>query len=200
VGANVGVFSMFFSRQVGPQGRVVAFEPNPRNFITLERNLALNHIHNVLALRLALGAARSQRAAYALAGRAGTTTFAAGAPGDDARYVPVGTLAIAPLDEVVAERALPLPQWVKIDVEGAELEVLDGGARVLRQARPKLFLELHGEGPQHKANHARQLLDWLQNLGYQAVHVETGAAIRSDGFVPGVGHWMCQPEAAGDVG
>lgn len=192
VGANIGVFSLFFSRQVGASGQVVAFEPAAANFAKLMRNLRLNRVSNVLPMALGLGAAAATCAAYAIGGSGGTMTMMQ-SESPDPRYVRAGTMRVEPLDAVAAEHALPKPDFIKLDVEGAELDVIEGARGVLRSSRPRLFIELHGHGAGDKSRGGECLATMLDELGYAMVHVETAARVSPRGFVPGVGHLLCSP-------
>lgn len=192
IGANLGIFSLFFSRAVGAQGQVVAFEPMPDNFAALERNLKLNRVRNVTAIQMALGEAAGERAAYSVAGESGRYSIEVSGGGDE-RYTPAGVCRIDTLDQVVGRMNLPPPGFIKIDVEGAELAVLRGAAETLRATWPEMFIELHGTGPDGKAMGAERLALELRQLGYAAFHMETGARVTAGGFVPGSGHWCCVP-------
>lgn len=192
IGANVGTFSLFFARQVGGAGQVVAFEPVEETYGKLVANLRINGVVNVRPLRLALGAARGQRAAYAVAGAAGTTSIATSVSADF-RYRATTALETAPLDEAAALHSLPPPDFMKIDVEGAEHEVIEGAEGLLRSARPAIFVELHGQGADGKADAAERLAEALARLRYAIYHVETGARVRPGVFAPGIGHWLCRP-------
>jgi FkbM family methyltransferase len=128
-GANIGFTSLFFGRCVGAHGSVVAFEALPRNATAIRRNLELNRCANVHVRNIAVGSAE------------GTVEFldepngAVGArPHMRVIKVPVTTL-----DQELKGRCV---DFIKIDVEGHEIEVLKGARNVLSQA-PALDLEVH---------------------------------------------------------
>jgi methyltransferase FkbM-like protein len=77
------------------------------------------------------------------------------------------------LDDLVSEVALRRVDWVKIDVEGAELQVLEGARGVLREFRPSLFVECH--------RILSDVIEWLQKHGY-AVHREKQDPHHGEGF------------------
>jgi len=133
VGAHVGYYSLLSSRLVGEKGRVVAFEAMPRNARFLRHHLEANRCANVEVIE---GAASD---------RAGTAWFGKGTGTGTGRLSDAGELEVRTmtLDDVAAERAL-LPDFLKIDVEGAEERVLDGAARILHEKKPVLFLSTHG--------------------------------------------------------
>lgn len=157
VGANVGFFTLLGSRSVGRSGRVVAFEPLRRNVELLERHLALNRVANAVVVRSAL----SDHAGYEGFG-SGSSPSMARLSKDGAEKVEVTTLdaALAALD--VGEVRL-----IKIDVEGAEAEVLAGAARTLSQnPPPSLVIATHG----YRAHAAT--IDRLGSFGYRELDLE----------------------------
>lgn len=151
VGANVGAVSLLAARLVGPQGRVVAFEPDPDNVGRLRRNLEANHADNVDVVEAAVGAGE------------GTAHFQPGDGGGETGRVVTGRdgieVALTSLD-AAAGKGLPPPDVVKLDVEGLEVDVLRGGRELLGGRRPALVVEVHEAG-----NEAR-LREELEPLGY----------------------------------
>lgn len=139
VGANVGLYACSMAKRVGPKGHCFAFEPLPRNFGSLLRNVKLNGLHNVDTQRIALS---SESGSMILYGPPGDRNDNLGAVGsrlaDD--YVEVGRAPCQPLDSVdVGARV----DAIKIDVEGNELEVLRGARRLLATCRPTLLIEVN---------------------------------------------------------
>jgi FkbM family methyltransferase len=135
VGAHVGKYTVLVSKIVGPDGMVIALEPNPENFKALKRNIKLNNLRNVVAYNVAAS------------NKTGPLKFFAG---DDSACFSVenrysrGTVTVKAqlLDEIVNELNLNRVDLVKIDVEGGEYEVLLGLEETLRIFRPKVILEV----------------------------------------------------------
>ena len=134
VGAHAGYYSLLASRLVGPAGRVYAFEPLPANVGYLNQHLRLNRIENVTVIQAAV------------LDRDGRASFAEGPNSLMGRVSPEGSLQVAAvgLDALVESRSALPPNYVKIDVEGAELLVLQGGRRLLVREHPTIFLATHG--------------------------------------------------------
>jgi FkbM family methyltransferase len=132
VGANIGVFTVPLANMVGPSGVVVAIEPQRQLFQMLNGNLALNEIMNVIAMHAALGEK---------AGRIKVPSIKYAAPGNFGG-VELGeggeTVQMLTLDQILEGKAV---DFIKIDVEGMEREVIAGGARTLSDKRPILFVE-----------------------------------------------------------
>jgi FkbM family methyltransferase len=135
IGANVGLFTLPAARGVGPTGEVVAFEPFPRNLVHLDRHLLLNGLAEVTVVRAAVAA------------EPGWMTMSEGDSPSEFHADPSGAwrLPAITLDSWCRETGARAPDLVKIDVEGAEGEVLAGGAATFSTARPTIFLALHSE-------------------------------------------------------
>jgi FkbM family methyltransferase len=142
VGANVGFLTLIAARLVGGNGRVIAFEPVPRNAACIARNLSLNRFANVTVRTEALGATDGS-APFLLSTEPtwGRLASLGSIPCDAAGETSV---TVRRLDGLLAREEVPPPDLIKIDVEGAELDVLVGAATALRLVRPILMIELHG--------------------------------------------------------
>jgi FkbM family methyltransferase len=137
VGANVGFYTLLFSRLVGPRGSVHAFEPAVRNLQFLRRHLDLNRVANACVHESAVGAG------------SGVGTFNPGPGPSMGRLVaePATTTVEVPLvalDDLVYVAAHAPPHVVKMDIEGGEVDALQGMARILQEHRPTLLLATHG--------------------------------------------------------
>jgi FkbM family methyltransferase len=139
VGANLGFFSILAARLVGAGGRVYAFEPVPENAAGVRHNAGLNSFDHVTVLQKAVADAGGRgelRQAHHAGGSALSTVAA---PPDVKGIIPVEIVAI---DELVADGTCVPPAFVKIDVEGAELAVLQGMVETMRQYRPLILFEI----------------------------------------------------------
>jgi FkbM family methyltransferase len=139
IGANIGYYTLLASQQVGPSGRVLAFEPFPRNIAYLQRHVSLNHADNVTIVPVAC-AERGSLERFVMGTDCATGHLSSGpAARDDQRTLIVATAAV---DDIVRECGL-IPDVMKVDVEGAEERVLRGAAKTLAEARPILLLGAH---------------------------------------------------------
>ncbi len=138
LGANIGYYSLLAARNVGPDGRVFSFEPNPEVAARLRRNLARNRFENATVIEA--GVWSSSGLVTFVPSNADSPDQATGrfAAGDNIAGTPARCVA---LDDFVG--AAPAPEGIKCDVEGAEVEVLRGAERMLRSRRPWIMAEMH---------------------------------------------------------
>jgi FkbM family methyltransferase len=157
VGSHIGYFALLFSRLIGPQGMVYACEPDPSMFKEVLKNLTLNNIKNVDALELALG---DHDGTVGMAGSAGNET-------GNYHIVPTGTIPLETLDHFVERKNIKRVDWIKADIEGAEVGMLRGGRATLLKWRPRLLLELNPEGLTQMGTSAEELISELSETGYE---------------------------------
>lgn len=171
-GANVGYFSVMFAHLVGESGRVFAFEPSPASADCLRAARELNGFRHMEvvpaavwersgALRFFCGGADASLVSDHVEGVFGDADGGGTAGG---RFVDVAAIS---LDEFVYEEGNPPPDFIKLDVEGAEGKAMAGARRVLSERRPGLLLEIHGEP-------GREVWSVLQELGYTPTNIATG--------------------------
>ncbi|QSQ25696.1 FkbM family methyltransferase [Pyxidicoccus parkwayensis] len=193
LGANIGAHTLYFARQVGPTGRVIAFEPQRVVFQTLCANAALNSLTNVWALQAGAGEAEGQTRLppldYSRPDNFGAVSLDGAEEGEP---VPVRTVDSLEL----ASCAL-----LKLDVEGWEVQALRGAKETLARCQPLLYLE------NHNAHQAEALIAHVQEAGYR-IHWHLPALYNPDNFLGQAGNifpdWfsvniLCVPEARKDV-
>lgn len=138
-GAHIGSFALMAARRAGPSGRVIAFEPGPGTLELLRENIALNAPLRLTLVPAALGEADGETTLYLGEG-------AEGNPAADTVFETAGRRAVTVprrrLDAVLAEAGVTAVDHLKIDVEGAELQVLAGGTSVLPRTR-RIVMEVH---------------------------------------------------------
>jgi FkbM family methyltransferase len=167
VGANIGLVSLIVARQ--PQfnhGRVHGFEPEPRNLEHMRRNIAANDLAaSVQAHGVALSKAEGTAELF-VRGEAGegrhSLVSERGSTG--AIKVPLTTM------DTFCQENRVLPTVIKIDVEGAEGEVLYGMGALLERHRPReLFMEIHNKGGEDKMPDGGLIDDWLTARDYEQI-------------------------------
>jgi FkbM family methyltransferase len=141
VGANIGYFTLLMANLVGPQGKVIAFEPLAENLRILKENIQLNGHANVVVENLAL-MSRTERIELRSA-TPGAITWVASVKIDQNSAVESQSVEAVTLDEYVQTKGIAKVDFLKIDVEGAEASVLEGATDVLHRDKPVLLIEMH---------------------------------------------------------
>jgi FkbM family methyltransferase len=166
IGAHHGLYTLLASKRVGPTGKVISFEPSPRERRQLSRNLRLNFCSNVHVEPYALGRERSQTELFVVSGgEDGCNSLRP--PVVDAETKPV-RVDVVSLDEVVARIGLTRVDFLKLDVEGGELDVLKGASRVLQfLPRPVLLVEVYDIRTGPWGYRAHEIVRFLDGIGYR---------------------------------
>lgn len=155
IGANTGNHTVFFAGPMRAQS-VLAIEPLPPAITALTASVARNGLTNVDLSRLGIGiGAREGRARLVFSQRGGFGSTSLEAD-------PAGDIRIAPLDAVVSGPV----DFLKIDVEGMELEVLAGAERVIAQSRPRIFIEIANRN-------TMAFMQWSERADYRVTRIFT---------------------------
>ncbi|MCW4047993.1 MAG: FkbM family methyltransferase [Candidatus Bathyarchaeota archaeon] len=135
VGAHIGKYTLKTAQLVGDNGAVLAIETNPVNYSALERNIQLNNIRNVTALNMAAWNTESELKLFVgnVGGHHSTKI------NWNLGWYPVRA---RPMDRVITDYRLDGVDWVKIDVEGVEREVISGLKGTIDKHKPKVIVEL----------------------------------------------------------
>lgn len=163
IGANTGIYTVLACRSVGANGRVFSFEPATMNLFYLNENIRANHFVNCEIIP------------KAVSNLDGTVQFGLGKESCLGKILADGLLRVpsTSLDSFVSS-GRPVPQLLKIDVEGGEYDVLSGALKVLLKAKPTIFLATHGEKV-----HA-DCCDLLEKLGYTLQNLAPDELIARD--------------------
>jgi FkbM family methyltransferase len=176
VGANVGYFTRRFAAWVLPGGRVLALEPEAQNAGDLRR-LAARHRWSHVECLQAAAADRSGDGRLALNPVHPADHRLSGTTGE--------VVELVTLDELMAARRWPAVSLIKIDVQGAELAVINGAVETIRRCRPALYVEVDDEALVAQGASARALASRLDARGY-APHAIEGThrvAVTTDAIV-----------------
>lgn len=172
VGANEGFFTLLASVLVGEKGKVVAFEPHPRTCQQLAKQVSINARSNVAIIQKAVadtpGKMQLVDDPMCTMARLAQVKSARGAD----RTIDV---SVTTLDDEFSRCDGRVPDLIKIDVEGAELLVLKGADRLLRE-RPSLVIEIH------TPELASEIHPLLERYGYRVTDSE-GRAVEPNQYV-----------------
>jgi FkbM family methyltransferase len=171
IGANIGYYSILASRLIGPEKRVISFEPQATMVNKLRRNIEANALRNVEVFQ------------YALADKSGTATFnlppegveAFGSMHANGRFEVARTVEVEMhrLDDVLETLGNPKIGLVKMDAEGAELLILRGAAKLLASPdKPDLIFEANEVNCKPFGYCVFDILQYVHSFGYRLRQVD----------------------------
>jgi FkbM family methyltransferase len=175
VGCHKGAYTYWMQRCVGPRGSVYAFEPQPQQANYLRRVFDATRYHNVTLLPLALSDSVGRRSLYMPTGSTHDATLEQGVGGNVSQTQfsasspmlrtprSTFTVEVTTLDEFFAHQSRG-PHFVKIDVEGHELMVIEGARQTLSRYHPTMIVEC--EARHRPDGDVRPVFELLESLGY----------------------------------
>jgi FkbM family methyltransferase len=189
VGANIGLFSVFLSREIGEKGKLFAFEPIKETFWRMRENLALNKCANVIPFQAAVSNKQGKATmnvfpeGYGAWNTFGKPVFGKIAP------VAVEKVDILSLDSFAKSQSIKKIDFLKIDVEGFERDVLEGARELMSNNRVKyLSFEISDIPLKGAGRTSSEIFSILHEYGYKAYEFDpkkkkfVGPILESDSF------------------
>lgn len=166
IGAHHGFYTLLFSNKVGSHGSVIAFEPSPRELRKLRWNLALNRSRNVHLEPFALSSNGGMATLFVCLGQeTGCNSLRPPAVSEPTQPVPV---PVTTLDRYLEEHTVGPVDFIKIDVEGAELDVLKGAAKLLNcNSQPIIMCELADIRTEPWGYRSYEVYEFLETYGFR---------------------------------
>jgi FkbM family methyltransferase len=184
IGGFVGLMTLLFASR---GGRVFTFEPNPQALRRIKTNLEANHFESVTLIPKAVGD-REGKINIVF-----DELMSGGASGDP--EIAEALLSTSPRPRIIEAQmttldheikaGLPIPDFVKIDVEGMEYSVLQGMRQLIGVRKPSIYIELHGTTGHDKLLNARNVINALREMDYTILDVERGSHIPPDATITG---------------
>lgn len=162
VGANIGWYALNIARLTSA-AQVLAFEPVPTTFAALQANIQLNQVTNITALNLGFSDHAGEAVFYFPPGGSDNASAANLSERED---VQTARCQMTTVDEFAAARQLSI-NFIKCDVEGAELLVFQGAVETLRRSRPIIFTEMLRKWSAKFNYHPNDIIKLLSELGYR---------------------------------
>jgi FkbM family methyltransferase len=177
LGANQGFYSILASKCVGTEGQVYAFEPVPGEFRHLRQNVLLNRLKNTIREPLALGRQEGSTDMYVCLD--GKGSYSSLQPPEENLKVrrELIRVPIIDLDSYVQHNNIRHIDFLKIDVEGGELDVLKGAVMVLKELRPVVMCEIADVRTQPWGYNASEIYKFLEKCGYQWFQIVPGGRL-----------------------
>ncbi|MFC1851874.1 FkbM family methyltransferase, partial [candidate division CSSED10-310 bacterium] len=165
LGAHHGLYTLLLSRLVGPTGRVIAFEPSPRERRKLKLHVILNRCTNVLVEPFALGDNDDKSELFLCLGReTGCNSLRRPVVSDPVRKVMVKMTTLnCYFQKGMAEKV----DFIKVDVEGAELPVFKSASILLKNSKPIILCELDDQRTEPWGYSSSAIYDFLFDSGYR---------------------------------
>lgn len=168
VGANIGYISLLLAHAVQDSGQIYAFEALPDNFTRLQKNIGLNAFEDRITAIHAAVIDASKPVTFMVGPSNGMGKAVGSAGRQEVVYAQSLTVPGISLDETVYQAGYPVPQAVKMDIEGGEVLALPGMRRLLQEAHPLMLLELHGPESSQVADQI------LRDTGYRLYSMAPG--------------------------
>lgn len=165
VGAHIGFMSLALLKRVGTMGKVFAFEPVPENLAFIEQLISLNSLDRLIQVAPFAVGDNNGRQKMVLWQSPSMFLLEDALNGQKADFSPRIEIEGCSLDAFVFERENPPPDMIKVDVEGAEMQVLRGAQRTLEIYSPAMIMEIHGP------KCAYETWDLVQGLDYSWWHL-----------------------------
>lgn len=174
VGANIGYVSLLVSSHC-PKSTVIAIEPGPSIMKKLKRNLALNKLENVKVLEKAVGASEG----YSQFFESGSDNLGMSGLTPAENHIGHTTeVCVTTIDQVFSELKLTRLDLVKIDVEGAEIQVLKGMKQVISTQRPWILVEVCSSNLKRFESNAEAIYELMELANYQPYRIISPLALQ----------------------
>jgi FkbM family methyltransferase len=171
IGANLGLYTIFLAKAVGPHGRIIGFEPELRSFERCQENLGLNSLANVKVFDRALGNEdREIVLAVDESAASGVHHVLGRRDGETSTRWQSAKMVVG--DRFIDMESLPTPNVIKIDVEGMEEEVLLGLTETLHRPQCRLvFCEIHFAVLDQRGrwDAPRRILRFVEDCGFDTI-------------------------------
>jgi FkbM family methyltransferase len=177
IGANQGVYTVLLCRRSGASGSVIAFEPIPFLVKRLRLNLKINGCASFIIVPVALSNSEGLTNFYTAT--QGKEAYSSMLPPLVNATATVSKIAVTTLDGYLERTKIPKIDFVKIDAEGAELKILEGGKHLFEQVRPTVLCEVADVRTQSFGYPARMIYEFLEERAYKWFQPDTDGLLTS---------------------
>lgn len=143
IGGNIGYYVLLERQLVGDEGKIIAFEPSPRNYNYLKKNIQLQNVTNISSYNFACGDKDGKATFFINKKSNGCKVIAEGITPPDPSLGTLSEVPIRILDPIVKELKLDRVDFIRMDAEGYELHIFNGLKNTLLKFRPIISIELH---------------------------------------------------------
>lgn len=180
VGANIGFYTLMSAKRAS-NGKVFSIEPDQDNFSSLIRNIELNQFKNIFPSLLALGEKNSKviLESFSSDDNNGLKRIRNNQNNQEP------DIQMMTLDHFVEENKISKIDWIKIDIEGYEHELLKGALKTIAKFKPNFFLEICDQHLKHYNSSANKLVEAFEDMGYKVIHADLNREISSNFYLEG---------------
>lgn len=164
IGVNKGYFSLLSAKIMNDKGKILSFEPSPENCYWIKESIAANGYKSIKLFQIALFNKNGEMKLF-MSEKSGHHSLV--------RNKGLGSINVPTmkLDDIITEQKIGKIDLIKIDVEGAEIQVLEGSFKLLAQQSPKLLIDIH-------IIDRKKLFRMLENFGFKLFDYSTGEFVR----------------------
>ena len=158
IGANIGYDTVLFADKVGKKGKIIAIEPDPVNFEILQKNIKENKLKNVVVVQAAIGSENKKMEIYE-----SDENY-----GDHRMWKEKGRKSVEvfcrKLDDLLKELDYQKIDFIKIDVQGFEAEVIEGGKEIIEKNKPIIFFEYWPWGIKNAGSEIKEMMGFFREI------------------------------------
>jgi FkbM family methyltransferase len=167
IGAHIGIFSFFLAKQVGNQGKVYSFEPTPLTFKVLQKTIQFNHLEKIVEARQqAVSDSDRDVIFHVYENSSISNANSISTPNDPDRDTKPIKVSAVHLDGLLADLNQQDLSFIKIDAEGAELDILKGGEKIIKKYKPYITLEVHPKSFEEPFQKQKEIFRLVKSFGY----------------------------------
>lgn len=175
IGANMGWYSINIAKRF-PKCKVYAFEPIPKTFSCLSENIKLNNVNNIQALQFGLSTEKQDLTFYFYPEGGVNASLANVSGREDVELI---NCHVEKLDDFVVQNKLKV-DFIKCDVEGAELFAFKGGLKTIQRDKPIVFTEMLRKWSAKFNYHPNEIISMFSEIGYQCFYCSEDRLVNID--------------------
>jgi len=166
IGANIGWYTCNVAKKF-PKTKIYSFEPIPQTFTDLENNVIINKFDNVSLYNIGLSNVNDSISFYYDKENSGCTSMQHTAQENVERV----DVEVAKFDDFFADNSIKALDFIKCDVEGAELLVFEGGQKCIKEHLPIIFTEMLRKWSAKFDYHPNEIIELFKKLGYSCYDI-----------------------------
>lgn len=169
IGAHLGVFTFFLARQVGAKGKVYSFEPSEKTFNALKQTIKYNKLNSIIDARQEAVSHTSGKIAFYIYSNSSISNGNSISTHNTVGIPRKTTVRKICLDDLMINEKIEKLTLIKIDAEGAELDILKGGKKLIKKFKPFITLEVHPLSFDDSLKTMQEIYEIIIDYGYTII-------------------------------